>query len=168
MSEAQLQQIIVMFIKTYYPQLVINLSLSGINLSGLSSKQIGVLFKDLVKQGFRKGIPDLLIYLPEGKVLNLELKKPSGGVQSEHQKEIESELKQLGHTYELVTSKEQVKQLLIEHMLEKDRLLSYQALMVTASWDDTKLLTDFLFFTKGTPLDEVDTFLKDTYGITHL
>jgi len=167
MTEADLQRIIVQAIKLYYPQLVINLSLSGINLSGLNSKQVSVIFKDLKQQGFRRGIPDLLIYLPQGKVLNLELKRPNGGVQSKDQKLVEEALKDLEHNYYIIRDKQELYTAIIYNTTIEYRMDQYRELMGQACFEDTELTSQFLFFPIGAKQSEVSQYLKGIYGLTH-
>jgi len=116
MTEEILQQTAIQAIKHIYPEIVINLSLSGINLNGLKPADKSKLFRQLKQQGFRRGMPDVLLYLPEGKVVNLEFKRPEGGVQSEDQKQVEQELKQLGHNYYIVRSVDEVLQAIASNL----------------------------------------------------
>jgi hypothetical protein len=85
-----------------YPDLVINLSLNGISLVGLSLQQKAQLIREQKLQGFTNGIMDLVIYLPDAQVLNLELKRPKGGSQSPDQLVIQAKLEALGHNYFLI------------------------------------------------------------------
>ena len=100
--ESVSQQTLVSLIRSLYPDLVINLSLNGISLDGLSPKQKSQLIREQKLQGFTNGIMDLVIYLPDAQVLNLELKRPIGGVQSTDQLAIQAKLKALGHNYFLI------------------------------------------------------------------
>ena len=115
-SESVLQMTAVAMLRTLYPSLLLNLSLNGISLKGLSSKQKSQLIMQAKREGLTTGIPDLLIYLPEGKVLNLEFKRPDGkGVQSSDQVEVQQQLTNLGHNYYLVSSIDQVFTAIAEH-----------------------------------------------------
>ena len=107
-TEAILQQTFVHMFRTLYPDLILNLSLNGISLNGLSALNKAQVIAQAKREGMETGIQDLTIYLPEGKVLNLEFKRPNGGVQSEDQKKVEAKLLALGHNYQLVRSIEQV------------------------------------------------------------
>lgn len=100
--ESVSQQTLVSMIRSMYPDLVINLSLNGISLNGLSPQQKAQLIREQKLQGFTNGLPDLLIYLPNSQVLNLELKRPKGGSQSSDQLIIQAKLEALGHTYFLI------------------------------------------------------------------
>lgn len=51
----------------------------------------------------KKGFPDILIVLPKGKIIFLEVKKEKGK-QTEEQREVEEKLKKLGHDYVLIKS----------------------------------------------------------------
>ena len=59
------------------------------------------------KMGKVNGAPDLVIILPKGRVIFLELKKTKGGRQSESQKRFEQEVKELGHDYFLARGAEE-------------------------------------------------------------
>ena len=100
--ESVSQQTIVAMLRAMYPDLVINLSLNGISLNGLSPQQKAQLIREQKLQGFTNGIMDLVIYLPDAQVLNLELKRPKGGSQSPDQLAIQAKLQALGHNYFLI------------------------------------------------------------------
>lgn len=122
MSEAVLQQTFVAMFRFMYPDLVLNLSLNGISLNGLSTQQKSQLIAECRKQGLENGIQDLSIYLPNGLILNLEFKRPNGGVQSPEQKLIQSKLLALGHNYHLVRDLESIFQLIADHTTTQYRL----------------------------------------------
>lgn len=105
MTEALLQQTIVEIFKTFYQPLMIESSWNGINLQGLSKEQIGKLMTDFYKQGGVKGSSDLKVYLPNMKMIHIELKRPrrTGG-QSKEQKEVQEQLEFIGHKYYLCNS----------------------------------------------------------------
>lgn len=100
--ESVSQATLVSMIRSMYPDLVINLSLNGISLTGLSQQQKAQLIREQKLQGFTNGIMDLVIYLPNSQVLNLELKRPRGGSQSSDQLVIQAKLEALGHNYFLI------------------------------------------------------------------
>ena len=100
--ESVSQATLVSMIRSMYPDLVINLSLNGISLVGLSLQQKAQLIREQKLQGFTNGIMDLVIYLPDAQVLNLELKRPKGGSQSPDQLVIQAKLEALGHNYFLI------------------------------------------------------------------
>ena len=112
-SEATLQQTLVSTLRACYPEFVLVLSLSGTQLFGTPAQKAQTL-DEWRKQGFVKGIFDLQLLLPEGKLLNLELKKPSGGVQSPEQITMEDNLAKLGHNYHLIRDVPHVMSLIAE------------------------------------------------------
>jgi hypothetical protein len=105
-SESILQITVVSMIRALYPSLLMNLSLNGVSLPG-TPKQISQIISQAKREGLEPGIPDLLVYLPGGRVLNWEFKRPKGGVQSAEQLAIEHKLKSLDHHYELIRSSNQ-------------------------------------------------------------
>ena len=58
-SESILQQTCVSMIRTLYPDLVLNLSLNGISLNGLSSLQKAQIIAQAKREGMETGIQDL-------------------------------------------------------------------------------------------------------------
>lgn len=162
-SESILQQTCVSMIRTLYPDLVLNLSLNGISLNGLSSLQKAQVIAQAKREGMETGIQDLSVYLPDGVVLNLEFKRPKGGVQSTDQQLIESKLRYLGHNYYLVRSVEEVFELIANNTLPDFRYKQLDSLSIP---NDTKVLTEqFLHWPKGTSLSTVDNKLKELYSI---
>ena len=161
-TEAILQQTAVQMVRILYPDVLLSLSLSGIKLNG-SYIENAKTIKALVPQGFERGLPDLTIYLPEGKVLNLEFKRPNGGVQSEDQKKVEAKLLALGHNYHLVRSVEHIFELIANNTLPDFRYKQFDNLSIPS---DGKTLTDkFLYWPKCTMLSEVHSKLKGLYHI---
>jgi len=65
-NESILQMTAVSMLRILYPSLLLNLSLNGISLAGLSPKQKSQLIMQAKREGLTTGIPDLLIYLPNG------------------------------------------------------------------------------------------------------
>ena len=162
-SESILQQTCVSMLRTLYPDLVLNLSLNGISLNGLSATQKAQVIAQAKREGMEVGIMDLSIYLPEAQILNLEFKRPKGGVQSTDQQLIESKLKALGHNYYLVRSVEEVFELIANNTLPDFRYKQLDSLLIP---NDTKVLTEqFLHWPKGTLFSTVDNKLKKLYGI---
>ena len=162
MSEAIIQQTAVQMVRILYPDVLLSLSLSGIKLNG-SYIENAKTIKALVPQGFERGLPDLTIYLPEGKVLNLEFKRPNGGVQSEDQKKVEAKLEALGHNYYLVRSVEHIFELIANNTLPDFRYKQFDNLSIPS---DGNTLTDkFLYWPKCTMLSEVHSKLKGLYHI---
>ena len=161
-TEAILQQTAVQMVRILYPDVLLSLSLSGIKLNG-SYIENAKTIKALVPQGFERGLPDLTIYLPEGKVLNLEFKRPNGGVQSEDQKKVEAKLLALGHNYYLVRSVEHIFELIANNTLPDFRYKQFDNLSIPS---DGNTLTDkFLYWPKCTMLSEVHSKLKELYHI---
>lgn len=161
-TEAILQMTAVQMVRILYPDVLLSLSLSGIKLNG-SYIENAKTIKALVPQGFERGLPDLIIYLPEGKVLNLEFKRPNGGVQSEDQKKVEAKLLALGHNYYLVRSVEHIFELIANNTLPDFRYKQFDNLSIPS---DGNTLTDkFLYWPKSTMLSEVHSKLKKLYQI---
>jgi|CEGC01.1.fsa_nt_gi hypothetical protein len=114
-SESLFQQTFVSLIRKLYPDFVMNLSLNGISLDGLSVTQRSKLIAQAKREGMENGVMDIAIYLPDGVVLNLESKRPKGGAQSPDQVVVQSKLAVLGHNYYLVRTPEQVFELIAKH-----------------------------------------------------
>ena len=163
-SESILQMTAVSILRTLYPSLLLNLSLNGISLAGLSPKQKAQLIAQAKKEGLTTGIPDLLIYLPEGKVLNLEFKRPDGkGVQSDDQVAVQQQLTNLGHNYHLVHSEGMVFKAIAEHTTEAFRALEFRSLLLPHRTDvSTK---PFLHWPAGTELGIIIDEMKQLYHI---
>ena len=162
MSEAIIQQTAVQMVRILYPDVLLSLSLSGIKLNG-SYIENAKTIKALVPQGFERGLPDLTIYLPEGKVLNLEFKRPNGGVQSEDQKKVEAKLLALGHNYYLVRSVEHIFELIANRTSSAFRYTQYVKLSIPSN--GRILIDKFLYWPKQTLLSEVESKLKGLYHI---
>ena len=161
MSEAILQQTLVSILKNLYPDYVINLSLSGISLNG-SAKENAQTMYSLQAQGFSRGMPDLLLYLPNGKVLNMELKTDKGK-QSPDQIDVQHRLAKLGHNYYVIRTVYEAFNAIAEHTHELDRFEQQQKLIIP---NDGKSLTKpFLHFTAGTNLSTVQDTLKNLYHL---
>ena len=123
--ESVSQATLVAMIRALYPSLVINLSLNGISLDGLSPKQKAKLVREQKQQGLEPGIPDLQLLLPDAQVLNLELKRPIGGVQSPAQKDVQAKLEALGHNYFLIRDIYEVFKLISERTTVEFRKSQY-------------------------------------------
>lgn len=163
-NEEILQQTFVSMFRTLYPTCVLNLSLNGISLNGLSALTKAQLIAQAKRQGMEKGIQDLSIYLPDGTILNLEFKRPNGGVQSPDQKLIESKLKALGHNYYLVRSVEEAFEHITHHTTRDFRCNEYESLKIPSS-NGGVITESFLYWPKGTPILEVTDSIKKYYGI---
>ena len=123
--ESVSQQTLVSMIRNLYPDLVINLSLNGIPLDNLSQQQKAQLIREQKLQGFTNGIMDLVIYLPDAQVLNIELKRPKGGFQSSDQLAIQAKLEALGHNYFLIRDIYEVFKLIAERTTPEFRKSQY-------------------------------------------
>ncbi len=124
MTEETLQKTLVSMLRALYPDLLISLSMSGVSLNG-SVKQNAQTMKSLMTQGFVRGLPDLVIYLPEAQVLNLELKRPKGNSQSPDQLVIQAKLEALGHNYFLIRDIYDVFKLIAERTTTEFRKWQY-------------------------------------------
>lgn len=162
-NEQILQQTTVAMIRTLYPTLVLNLSLNGISLDGLSVTQRAQLIRQAKLEGMETGIHDLTIYLPDSKVLNLEFKRPRGGTQSPDQKRIESNLTSLGHNYKLVRSAKEVFALIAEYTDPAFRRRQFNSLTIPVK--DDFLSEPFMHWPKNTSIEAVNQQLKEFYHI---
>lgn len=162
-SESLLQQTTVAMLRTLYPSLVLNLSLNGISLNGLSPTQRAQLIRQAKLEGMETGIQDLTIYLPNAVVLNLEFKRPKGGVQSDDQKLIESKLISLGHNYKLVRSTKEVFALIAEYTDPDFRRRQFTSLTIQVK--DDFLSEPFMHWPKGTSIHIINQQLKELYHI---
>jgi hypothetical protein len=68
--------------------------------------------KRLKDTGLLSGVSDLIVILPCGKLLFIEVKKPTGGVQSPEQKDFEARVKALGYEYHIVKSLDEFKNII--------------------------------------------------------
>jgi hypothetical protein len=135
--------------------------MSGVSLNG-SARQNAQTMQALSAQGFIKGLPDLVLYLPDGKLLNLELKKPSGGVQSSDQLVVETKLRALGHTYHIIRSTEQVFDLIAANTSTDFRESQYKL----HNLPTTPILTEsFMYWQKGTRISTIEYDLAKLYRI---
>jgi hypothetical protein len=112
-SEANLQQTLVSTLRGCFPEFVLVLSLSGTQLRGTAAQKAQVI-AEWERQGWVRGIFDLQILMPGGKLLNLELKKPSGGKQSPDQVDMQNNLEAIGHNYHLIRDIPHVMSLIAE------------------------------------------------------
>ena len=161
MSEAILQQTLVSILKTLYPDYVINLSLSGISLNG-SAKENAQTMYSMVQQGFSRGMVDLLLYLPNGKVLNMELKTDKGK-QSPNQIDVQNRLTKLGHNYYIIRTVYEAFNAIAEHTEVYDRTFAYTNLAI--SHNDLYITKPFLHFATGTNLEVVQDTLRNLYHL---
>ena len=151
-------------LRTLYPSLLLNLSLNGIPLNGLSPKQKSQLIMQAKREGMTPGTCDLLSYLPEGKVLNLEFKRPDGkGVQSDDQVAVQQQLTSLGHNYYLINSIDQVFAAIAEHTNTAFRADQLKSLVISQSSGITT--EQFLHWPAGTDISIIIEQLEQLYHI---
>lgn len=163
MSEDILQMTVVQMVRVLYPSLLINLSMSGVPLQGSAKTNAQVIAK-MKKLGLTTGIPDLLIYLPNGKVLNLEFKRPDGkGVQSADQVAVQQQLTNLRHNYYLVSSIDQVFAAIAEHTNPAFRTDQLKSLVITHSSGITT--EQFLHWPAGIDISIITDELMNLYHI---
>ena len=162
-SESILQMTAVSILRTLYPSLLLNLSLNGISLAGLSPKQKSQLIAQAKREGMQTGIPDLLIYLPEGKVLNLEFKRHNGGVQSPDQVAVQQQLTNLGHNYYLVRRTDEVFAAIAKHTTQVFRTDQLKSLVIPQSSGITT--EQFLHWPTGTDISIITDELMKLYHI---
>ena len=147
----------------FYPEVVVSPSLSGVRIPGTKAQVAQIINKLRETSKFRKGIPDILIYLPDSIVLNLEYKKPKTGVQSKDQKEVEALLNNLGHNYYLVTSMEETLKYMAKHTRKEYRLKQYSK--IVGDLEDP-ITVSFLNFKEGTNKSDVEDALRQVYRLT--
>lgn len=101
-SESLIQQQIFIHVNNTYRNLIIHSVPNG------SSTGDPRIISQMALLGMVKGISDLIIWLPNGKAIMVEVKN-SIGTQSVDQKKIQEKLENLGGTYLLVRSLEDFK-----------------------------------------------------------
>ena len=161
-SESHLQMTIIAMLRQLYPDFVINLSLNGISLSGLSPKQKSQIIAQCKREGMENGIQDFSLYLPEGRILNLELKTTTGK-QSADQLAIQSKLEALGHTYHVIREYQEVFALIADYTSHYHRLSCFAKLKYPHS--NGKLTEQFLHWPIGTDVTELSNELCKLYHI---
>ena len=161
MTEAILQQTLVSMLKQLYPDYVLNLSLSGISLNG-SAKENAQTMYSMTQQGFERGMPDLLLYLPNGKVLNMELKTDKGK-QSADQVDVQNRLTKLGHNYYIIRTVYEAFNAIAQHTTESDRLEQRNKLII--HHNGLYITKPFLHFATGTSLEVVQDTLRNLYHL---
>ena len=161
MSEAILQQTLVSMLKQLYPDYVLNLSLSGISLNG-SAKENAQTMYSMTQQGFERGMPDLLLYLPNGKVLNMELKTDKGK-QSADQVDVQNRLTKLGHNYHIIRTVYEAFNAIAEHTELSDRFEQRNKLVI--HHNGLHITKPFLHFNVGTSLEVVQDTLRNLYHL---
>ena len=162
-KEEEFQRIWLQQFITFYPDAVVHVSLSGIDLSGLDSTTRHKLVTKLKQQHWVKGIQDVTIYLPD-KVINMEWKRPDGkGVMSEFQKEIKQKLLALGHNYYLIDSNEKAWACIKENTTVEYRRRSMEKLISTLN--SPKITEPFLMFQVGTATKDIVEILEEKYQL---
>ena len=162
-SEEDFQRTSLEQVKFFYPEFVINVSLNGINLSKLNSTDRYKLINQLKQNHFEKGLPDVDLSLPEGKTLHLEYKKPSGGTQSNEQKDIEQQLTKLGHSYTIIEDNDTLFKLIADNTSEMYRIKQFKE--QTKDMVGDTLTKSYLFYPVGTKTDVVTSMLLDKYHL---
>lgn len=114
-SEAQLQIAVVGWIRTYYPDVIIQSSFlqGNVNNVGMSIKAN--------QMGYTAGFPDLILLCPKGGFhgLFMELKNGSKGKVSENQRQIMDELIKQGYAGGVVKTFEAAKLMVTNYMESK-------------------------------------------------
>lgn len=113
-SEAKIQQEIFVYFHNTYPKYICHSVPNGVQIPLPETERARIL-SQMHNVGMINGISDLIIHLPSGKCVMVEVKNEKG-VQSEAQKKIEAKIKAMGGNYILVRSLEdfqnQIKQFL--------------------------------------------------------
>lgn len=148
-------------LRLLYPDYVINLSLNGISIPG-DIKTKTLIINQMKKEGMEKGMPDLLLYLPNGKVLNMELKTDKGK-QSSDQIDVQHRLTKLGHNYYIIRTVYEAFNAIAEHTEPSDRQLQFNQLNI--SHNDLYITKPFLHFATGTSLEVVQDTLRNLYHL---
>ena len=161
MTESTLQITLISMLRLLYPDYVINLSLNGISIPG-DIKTKTLIINQMKKEGMEKGMPDLLLYLPNGKVLNMELKTDKGK-QSSDQIDVQHRLTKLGHNYYIIRTVYEAFNAIAEHTEPSDRQLQFNQLNI--SHNDLHITKPFLHFTVGTSLEVVQDTLRNLYHL---
>ena len=161
MSEATLQITLISMLRTLYSDYVINLSLNGISIpTDIKTKTL--IINQMKKEGMEKGMPDLLLYLPNGKVLNMELKTDKGK-QSADQVDVQNRLTKLGHNYYIIRTVYEAFNAIAKHTEPSDRQLQFNQLNI--SHNDLYITKPFLHFATGTSLEVVQDTLRNLYHL---
>ena len=161
MSEATLQITLISMLRTLYSDYVINLSLNGISIpTDIKTKTL--IISQMKKEGMEKGMPDLLLYLPNGKVLNMELKTDKGK-QSADQVDVQNRLTKLGHNYYIIRTVYEAFNAIAEHTEPSDRRHQFNQLNI--SHNDLYITKPFLHFAIGTSLEVVQDALRNLYHL---
>lgn len=109
--EGPIQEAIVTFIYGVVPGVIVQHCKNEMNRRGKSFA--GEIAK-ATQRGLRKGFPDLVLILPGGRVLFLEVKAP-GNYPDKTQRELHDEMRALGHIVEVVRSIDDVRAVFEKH-----------------------------------------------------
>lgn len=161
MTESTLQITLISMLRLLYPDYVINLSLNGISIPG-DIKTKTLIINQMKKEGMENGMPDLLLYLPNGKVLNMELKTDKGK-QSPDQVDVQNRLTKLGHNYYIIRTVYEAFKAIAEHTEIYDRQLQFNQLNI--SHNELYITKPFLHFATGTGLEVVQDTLRNLYHL---
>ena len=161
MTESTLQITLISMLRLLYQDYVINLSLNGISIPG-DTKTKTLIINQMKKEGMEKGMPDLLLYLPNGKVLNMELKTDKGK-QSPDQVDVQNRLTKLGHNYYIIRTVYEAFNAIAQHTEVYDR--QYQFNQLNISHNDLCITKPFLHFATGTSLEVVQDTLRNLYHL---
>ncbi len=130
MTESTLQSTIVSIFKDFYPDLIIESSLNGIPLNGLSAKQKTLIIGQLKAEGMLVGTTDIKVFLFNGVSLHIELKRPSiteGKGQSQEQIAYQTKIESLGHKYYLINNVDSFFTVINKYLDKEYRLKLYNA-----------------------------------------
>ncbi len=144
MTESTLQSTIVSTFKNFYPDLIIESSLNGIPLNGLSAKQKTLIIGQLKAEGMLIGTTDIKIFLFNGISLHIELKRPSiaeGKGQSQEQIAYQTKIESLGHKYYLINNIDSFFTVINSYLDKEYRLKLYNA--QNGLFDDNLLKLQF-------------------------
>lgn len=164
MTEQLLQQTMVAALRKLYPEFVLNLSLNGISLDGLTPAHKSKIIAQCKREGMVPGIQDISIYLDKGVVLNLELKKPGKGKQSPDQLAVEQQLHKLGHTYYLCDNIDLAFKLVADHTELPYR---HECFSQLANSLPSTLTEQFLYFPVGTTREQVLAAVEPYYHLEY-
>ena len=111
-QESQLQQMCVRYFRYVYPQYVIYATPNGGTRNPAEAKR-------LKEEGVLAGVADLVVMLPQGKSLYIEM-KIKGNKQTEHQKVFQQKAEMLGYKYYVCYSFDQFKAIIEKELTTND------------------------------------------------
>ena len=107
-SESKIQQEIFVWFSNEYPNYIIHSVPNGVQIP-LSNRERGRILSQMANIGMVNGISDLIIHLPNGQCIMVEVKTPTGK-QSDAQIKIEKKMKAMHSNYIVVRSLEEFKE----------------------------------------------------------